>query len=598
MKKREIGFRRAFSNYTYSLKLSAKGSPGRFIYSFLFTFIQSILGFFSTEYMLRFVVNGIQEERSYKSIVLYLIMIMLMNVFVFGVIEQIYNNLIEPRWSRSLNVYVNKLIYRKSVEVDIENYENPEFYAKYNKAIGNSAICIEWTLWTVRSTISFIVQLFANTVLLIAIDPVLMLFALFPLVFSFVRKKCSKLRYESEMKSSEANRCKDYTRRSFYLSDYAKEMRLTNIYKVMLRRFRDSIAEVVRIARTDGIKIAMYDILLDLGLDVITILGAESYALFRTLVSETMLYGDCLIVLNSIGTVSYRIQYVNRIINCFYSIALYIEDYRAFADTKPKISPNENGMIPTHGDIELKDVSFCYDGSDRDTLKNINMKIKKGERIALVGHNGAGKTTLVKLLMRLYDPTSGEISLADRDIREYRLRDYRRMYGVVFQDYKQLSLSVAENVLGRSLSEGDEEKVVDSLKKAGVYDKISELPRGIHTTMTKEFDEYGVVLSGGQSQKIAIASIYANDSSIVILDEPSSALDPLAEHELYENMMTACAGRTIIFISHRLSSAVSADRIFLLDGGEIKETGTHRELMDKNGIYATMFKAQAENYVD
>lgn len=598
MKKHEIGLSRAFSNYVYSLKLSAKGSPGRFIYSFLFTFVQSLLGFFSTEYMLRFVVNGIQEDRSYKSIALYLIMIMLMNVFVFGVIEQVYNNLIEPRWSRSLNVYINKLIYRKSVEVDIENYENPDFYAKYNKAIGNSAICIEWTLWTVRTSISFIVQLSANTVLLLAIDPVLMLFALFPLALSFIRKKRSKLRYESEMKSKEADRCKDYTRRSFYLSDYAKEMRLTNIYKVMLRRFRESIAEVVRIARTDGVKIAAYDILLDLGLEVITILGAESYALFRTLVSGTMLYGDCLVVLNSIGTVSYRIQYINGIINCFYEIALYMEDYRALAEQKPKISPNENGMIPHHGDIELRNVSFRYDGSNCDTLRHINLKIKKGERIALVGHNGAGKTTLVKLLMRLYDPTSGVISLDDIDIREYKLRDYRRMYGIVFQDYKQLSLSVAENVLGRNLGEGDEERVVEALKKAGVYDKIASLPKGVHTTMTKEFDEDGVVLSGGQSQKIAIASIYANDSSIVILDEPSSALDPIAEHELYENMMTACAGRTIIFISHRLSSAVSADRVFLLDGGEIKEFGTHRELMEMDGIYAAMFRAQAQNYVD
>ncbi len=598
MRKHEERLSRAFSNYVYSLKLAAKGSPGNFIYSCLFTFIQALLGFFSTEYMLRYVVNGIQENRSYQSIVTYLIMIMLMNVFVFGVIEQVYNNLLEPRWTRAQNVYINKMMYKKAVEVDIENYENPEFYEKYNDAIANSVYCVEGILWTVHSSISFIVQFSANTVLLIAIDPVLMLFVFFPLVLSFIRKRRDKLMYEADMKSKEADRCKDYTRRSFFLSDYAKEMRLTNIYKVMLRRFRESITKVVHIARTDGIKTAAYNILLTLGLEIVTILGAETYSLYCTLVSGTMLNGDCLVVLNSIGTVSYRVEHVISIIDGFYALSLYMEDFRALVDQKPKILPNENGMIPEYGDIELKDVSFCYNGCESDTLKHISMKINKGEKIALVGHNGAGKTTLVKLLMRLYDPNSGKICLADRDIREYRLRDYRRMYGVVFQDYKQLSLSIAENVLGRSLGNGDEEKVVDSLKKAGVYDKIAELPKGIHTTMTKEFDEEGVVLSGGQSQKIAIASIYANDSSIVILDEPSSALDPLAEHELYENMMTACAGRTIIFISHRLSSAVSADRIFLLDDGEIKESGTHRELMEKNGIYATMFKAQAENYVD
>lgn len=226
------------------------------------------------------------------------------------------------------------------------------------------------------------------------------------------------------------------------------------------------------------------------------------------------------------------------------------------------------------------------------------MTIKQGEKIAIVGFNGAGKTTLVKLLMRLYDPSSGEILLNGRNIKEYNLESYRGSLGVVFQDYKQFALSVVENVLGRPMREGDEAAVEDCLRRAGIWDKISALPEGINTRMTREFDDDGLILSGGESQKLAIASVYARNSSVVILDEPSSALDPIAEHDMYRQMYRACEGKTMIFISHRLSSAVDADRIFLIEDGSIKESGSHSELMRLNGSYAEMFKAQAESYTD
>ena len=173
---------------------------------------------------------------------------------------------------------------------------------------------------------------------------------------------------------------------------------------------------------------------------------------------------------------------------------------------------------------------------------------------------------------------------------------YRRNIGVVFQDYKQFALSVAENVLGRPMRDGDEAIVEDALRRAGIWDKISELPDGMYTQMTREFSEDGLVLSGGQSQMLAIASVYAHGSPIVILDEPSSALDPLAERELYRQMYSACEGKTMIFISHRLSSAVSADKVVLIEDGVVGEYGSHEELMRRGGRYAEMFRAQAESY--
>ena len=215
----------------------------------------------------------------------------------------------------------------------------------------------------------------------------------------------------------------------------------------------------------------------------------------------------------------------------------------------------------------------------------------------MVGHNGAGKTTLVKLLMRLYDVTEGEIQLNGRPIKEYKLKGYRNLFSVVFQDFKVFAVSVLENILLKAdITKEEKNRAVSGMKDAGIYDKVMSLEKGCETVLTKEFDENGAVLSGGETQKIAISRVFARDCPIAILDEPSSTLDPLAEYAMYEAMMNACRDKAVIFISHRLSSAVLADRVYLMEKGEIIESGTHRELLEKGGKYADMWSKQAEKY--
>ena len=227
------------------------------------------------------------------------------------------------------------------------------------------------------------------------------------------------------------------------------------------------------------------------------------------------------------------------------------------------------------------------------------MKFEGGKTYALVGHNGAGKSTIIKLLLRFYDPTQGEILLNGKNIKEYNLQKYRSLFATAFQDNRMFSMTVSDNVtLGENLSEEEKESVVtEALKLSGVYEKVMSLPKGMNTTLTREFDDEGAVLSGGEFQKIVVARAFARNCPIKVFDEPSSALDPIAEYKLFDNILKACKKNTLLFISHRLSSVQNADHVFLLEKGEVKEEGTHRELMTKNGLYADMYKKQAENYL-
>ncbi|SHH77717.1 ABC transporter, partial [Caloranaerobacter azorensis DSM 13643] len=239
--------------------------------------------------------------------------------------------------------------------------------------------------------------------------------------------------------------------------------------------------------------------------------------------------------------------------------------------------------------------SFSY--SEREVLHNITIKASKGEKIAIVGHNGAGKTTLIKLIIRLYDVNKGKILINNKDIKKLSVKHLRSKIGLVFQDYQLYSASIAENVLLREVKNPeDEDKVWFALKQVGLYEKVKELPNGIHTLITKEFSNEGIFLSGGEAQKLALARIYIKDYDVVILDEPSSSLDPLAEKQMYENMMDITKNKIAIFITHRLSTTVMADRIYLIDNGRVIEQGTHKELMELNGKYRRMFDAQAQFY--
>lgn len=588
--------RRVFSNVFYALKIVQSTAPVYLPTYFLWSVGIAVLNFLTNTWLLREVVNRYQKGSTAREL-LWMVIAVLAAHFIFDRAVGALSDFLYPRYYQNIRERVQSELFRKAESVELECYENPEFYDKYVKAMDSAYSKCMAVVYSVDSLVMAVVNLFSISILLFIIDPAMIVFALIPLLFGVARNKRNKVHKERRDKIRPFDRREAYVQRTFYLNEYAKEMRLGGMHKLMYEKYTETLKDYVNLFKEYGFRMVVLQFLQNSSHNL-TRFAAMLYAAFKTIVMKTMLLGDCLVVFNSIGQMTGALTRLTTVMTDFRDHAMYIEDYRFFLEYDPKIKRVEEGKKVEKGDIELSGVTFTYRGAEKPALKNVSMKIKQGEKIALVGHNGSGKTTLVKLLLHLYEPNSGKITLNGLPVKEYETDSYKEHFTTVFQDFKMFSMTVAENVLLRPLAEGDEEIVTEALKKSGAYDKVMSLKNGIHTTLTREFDDEGAVLSVGEAQKVSLARAFTNNSPVVILDEPSSALDPIAEYNMFKNMLDACEDRTLIFISHRLSSAVLADRIFMLEDGCIKESGTHAELMKKNGRYAEMFRMQAENYAE
>ncbi len=595
-KEMKIGFKKILSNNIFALKIIHRIQPSYIPLFLLFSVIRTLVGFLSGTFLLRQAVLAVEGEIDVSDFFVFLVIIILVQ-FLTTLFEELwfYKRKL-PCLDQKILSSVQMSIFKKSVEIDLESYDDPEFYDRYVKAMDEAYSRTMNVLSTVESVLCCLTELVANIILILAIDPYLVFWCVIPLIQFFLLYKQKKLRYSSDSEMRHINREKKYVERTFYLKDYAKELRLYNIWRLMFEKHKLDFNEYIINLKKYGTKIAVLEFLAS-SMSNFGVLGAMFYSVYCTIYKKTMVIADCVVIINSIGTVNQNISDMLSNIVSFYENALYIEDYRCFMDSKPQIDKRENGIIAHGGSIKIENLSFKYPQNNKPVLRNISIHIEPGEKIAIVGRNGSGKSTLIKLLLNLYEPDSGDILLNGVNINQYSLKSYQSLYSVVFQDSQAFSLSVAENILLRPCEKEDYDKLWEGLKKSGAYDKVKSFYRGLDTVMTREFDENGVVLSGGESQKINLARVFIeSEKPFIILDEPTGALDPIAEYNMFNNMLRAGDKRTIIFISHRMSSVTLADRIYLIDAGEIIEQGSHKELLAKNGVYAKMFYTQSAGY--
>ena len=581
----------------YGIKATYDFSKTRVGCAVMKQLIRYFLWVFYSAYFVRFVIETIENERPLKEIITNIAIIGGISL-VLQAYQYLCDNLIFPLQDIRIYQGIYKKIYQKAENVELECFENTEYYNKFSIALDSISNKLGENVDNISEIIGGLTGGILACWAMIEIDPWTVLFLIAPLIGNFFfAPKMNTIYYNRYKESIPYERKIGYVNRVMYLNKYAKELRLYNIFNVIRQMFDDAIEKKSMIWKKYFNKAFCYGILQYIFSYVIIFEGILLYGAYKAIVAtENVITFSQMAVLTSVMvTASWVWVRVIKAYNRSTEIGLLISDLKDFLEYKEKIPENSDGLIPEDivNSIEFRNVSFMYDG-EKKVINDMSFVLHKGDKVALVGHNGAGKTTIIKLLLRLYDPTEGVILVNDIDIRKYNLKEYRKLFRCAFQDYEIFAGTIKENVLmGHS---GTDEEVREALKKAGIYEKVKMLPNDIHTMLTKEFDEKGIVLSGGEFQKIVCSRVFVDDTKVSLFDEPSSALDPISENELFGSIISSVKERIGIFISHRLSSVKDADYVFMIEQGKIIEKGSHRELMALKGVYCDMYKIQERNY--
>ena len=581
-------------NISRMLGYIIKFAPMYFFSMTIFCIYVSAVDTLSGTIAVQYIFNSLQNGASFKEVFMFLIFVT--SAMVLRHIIGAFVNYLSPLASTKMKAGMNRIISQHAVKMDLEYYETPKFYNDFVWASAQADTKLSSLMNIYAVFIARLSEAIFLGLVLSSIDRITLYIMLAAIIIRVVLENIiSKKYFQMEQKVKPHERRRDYFRRILYLSDYAKEIRLSDMHKTLYKRFCDTMSQIKDIYKKDGKVLAVYMTIAQTVTYGLLDAAIYLYLAYNAIITRIIQFGDAAAIISSSGRFSWIFTDLLMTFPEFVKHSLYIDSFNNFMNIQPKIERQQGKRIKNkHGTIELKNVSFSYPGENKNSLNNINLTIKPYEKIAIVGYNGAGKSTLTKLLMRFYEASEGNIYYDGVDIKEYDTNEYRNNCGAVFQDYKIFAGTVAENVVMDFAK--NSEKINESLVNSGLDNKLSDLKDGINTQLTKEFYEDGTNLSGGEEQKLAISRIFYKDCGIIILDEPSSALDPISEYKLNKTILSLSEHKTVIFISHRLSTTCMADRILMMENGEIIEEGSHEELINKNGKYAEMFNLQAEKY--
>ncbi len=615
-KKNRQKFSSILKNNLFILGKVAKFTPDYFVWmvveGLVWGMINSASAIFSFN-LLNAVSNGSDFAYALKIIAIMAAFYLLAYAF-----DKWYWIIHNPLMRQKLHLKMHAELFSKAQTLDLACFDDPEFYNDFVWAMNESDKRAIDVMEDTGKLINRIVASSSLFGLLLTVDPII---ALMLFVSSGITVICNlignKVSFRHNKESNPLWRKKNYINRVYHLSDYSKELRISRADELLMNEYDQNNEKIIELDVKYGKK---YYLFYGLGWNAMSTLTFFAVLLYMVLQlgNGTLAVGGFAATANVVWSIRWMFSNLIERITNYPKHSLYIEKYREFLRFTPEI---KDGIkeIPPFESLEFKNVSFSYEFAShpkykfhdedykaptnveksKDALKNVSFKLTSGEKIAIVGYNGAGKTTLIKLMMRLYDPTEGEILYNGVNIKQYDPVCYRKMIGTVFQDYKIFATSVAMNVMNGKYDETtDYDTVIDALEKADFTEKLKTLKDGINTHLTREFNDEGTNLSGGESQKMAIARVFANEYPIIIMDEPSSALDPMAEYNLNQSILKHTNDKTVVFISHRLSTTRIADKIYMFSDGRLIEEGSHAELLEADGKYAEMFRLQSEKYED
>ncbi|MDY0126234.1 MAG: ABC transporter ATP-binding protein [Anaerolineaceae bacterium] len=497
-----------------------------------------------------------------------------------------------------LTKHVNTLIIDKSINLDLQFYEDPVFYDDMQNArrrADSSALAIVNAISQVAQQLITLVSLVA---LLVGFSPWLAVIVILAAVPNFLsNSRFAEMSFRAISQRAPESRLLSYIEMLLTNNETVKEIKLFGLGPSLKDRyetlFTQFLEEDTSIARRNTFASLAWGMISNLAY-----YGSYIWVIIRT-ITQAITLGDMTMFLSVFRQSQRAVQSLLENFNRLYENNLYLDNLIDFLKIEPALLSPEDGKIapaPIEQGVRFENVSFKYPGSEKYVLKNVNLFIKPGESIALVGLNGAGKTTLIKLLTRLYDPTEGRITLDGTDLRDFDMKSLHQRFGVIFQDFVRYQFSVKENIgFGQIEDLDNQNRIEEAADKGGASEVVSELPEGFDTVLGRRWNR-GHELSGGQWQKIALSRAFMRKAEVLILDEPTSALDAQAEYEIFLRFRELMQGRIAVLISHRFSTVRMADRIVVLSEGRIIELGSHEDLMARNQSYAHLFNLQAEGY--
>ena len=597
--KKNISTKRMLSNNFFLLRLMFQGTPF-YAFSIVVEAIRHNLVNFLEQTICVYLILDVIETRKTYTKVLWVVGLFLLLDFGAAAISNLYEQKIKLKYLPIAQKKLKEMLYQKAGAVDLACYDDTEYYNDFMLSVSEADNAISRAEQLLRMIFGCITVLLCYGTFFATQDAFSILFVLVAFLLRTVFSNLlNKWRYTIRQTENPLLRKREYVKRIFYLQQYAKDLRLNKeASKSMQEEFERVNEELYRLHKTMGKKSFLLEftaryLMSGFMLDIVYVL----YLIVRAVLTKTVSLSGVVVLYNSASNLRRGFSTVVDLGPHMVETGLYVEKIRSFLDRESNILNKKSCEIPEGaGVLECRNVSFGYQ-KDCLILRNVNLIIRAKEKVALVGYNGAGKTTLIKLLLRLYDPTEGEILLNGVDIRNYDVEEYRRYIGVVFQDFKLFAATVAENVvMDRVHADKDKSAILDAVTKSGFAPKFATFPMGLQQELTREFSDKGTDLSGGEAQKLAVARAFYKNAGLVFLDEPSAALDPIAEYQLNRAMKEVAKEKTVLSISHRLSTTRDADIIYVMEQGHVIEQGSHGELLKQGGVYATMWEAQASRY--
>ncbi|MGD9738176.1 MAG: ABC transporter ATP-binding protein [Bauldia sp.] len=512
---------------------------------------------------------------------------------VLGRVVGLVDSLLSEQFTNASSVR----LMEHAAQLDLEDFEDADFQDRLERARRQTqgrTVLISQIFGQAQN----IVTVISFAIGLIAYAPWLIVLLIVALVPAFVGEfHFNAQAYALAYQRTAQRRELDYVRQTGASVETAKEVKIFGIQPFLIDRYKALSRSIYEANRKLAIRRSFWGSLLT-ALGTIGYYAAYAYLAWRTLTGDFTI-GDLAFLSGSFLRLRQLIEGLLTSFSDLAGQALYLQDLFTFFEIKPEIMTRENALPfpkPIEAGFVFEDVGFIYPGAERWAVRHLNFTLRAGEVLALVGENGAGKTTLVKLLARLYDPDEGRILLDGRDLRDYDLDELRNNVGVIFQDFVRYHLSAADNIaIGRIEAREDRARIEDAARRAMADDVIRKLPKGYDQMIGRRFKD-GMDLSGGEWQKIAIARAYMREAQVLILDEPTAALDARSEYEVFQRFRELGEGRTVVLISHRFSSVRMADRILVMADGTVEASGTHEELLAEGGRYAELFELQAAGY--